>query len=175
MKEAAAFLFSFPPARQKCRRHAFQSVQQRCGIRVCAGRGGAGLPLWCGWRESNPHAFRRWNLNPVRLPVPPHPLWMSGRPSKSAPLYHPGGGNQRKNPAATARFGAKPARRPRRLARQLVHRLSTAAQRAEKMPGAKNDPACELPRMSGLLPPISCKRRRCASKASNGVVCALHL
>ena len=26
---------------------------------------------WCERRDSNPHAFRRWNLNPVRLPIPP--------------------------------------------------------------------------------------------------------
>src|ERR1044072_5762408 len=28
-------------------------------------------PNWCERRDSNPHAFRRWNLNPVRLPIPP--------------------------------------------------------------------------------------------------------
>src|SRR5690348_1959183 len=26
---------------------------------------------WCARRESNPHIFRYWNLNPARLPVPP--------------------------------------------------------------------------------------------------------
>jgi hypothetical protein len=26
---------------------------------------------WCARRESNPHVFRHWNLNPARLPVPP--------------------------------------------------------------------------------------------------------
>ena len=30
--------------------------------------------LWCERRDSNPHALRRWNLNPVRLPIPPHSL-----------------------------------------------------------------------------------------------------
>jgi hypothetical protein len=29
--------------------------------------------FWCGREDSNLHALRRWNLNPVRLPVPPHP------------------------------------------------------------------------------------------------------
>src|SRR6476660_7255726 len=29
---------------------------------------------WCGRRDSNPHNFRHWNLNPARLPVPPRPL-----------------------------------------------------------------------------------------------------
>src|ERR1019366_725122 len=32
------------------------------------------LKLNCGWcerRDSNSHALRRWNLNPVRLPIPP--------------------------------------------------------------------------------------------------------
>jgi hypothetical protein len=29
--------------------------------------------LWCGRRDSNPHSLRRWNLNPVRLPIPPRP------------------------------------------------------------------------------------------------------
>ena len=27
--------------------------------------------IWCERRDSNPHAVRRWNLNPVRLPIPP--------------------------------------------------------------------------------------------------------
>ena len=26
---------------------------------------------WCGRRDSNPHSLRRWNLNPVRPPIPP--------------------------------------------------------------------------------------------------------
>ena len=30
-----------------------------------------GYATWCEGRDSNPHAFRRWNLNPVRLPIPP--------------------------------------------------------------------------------------------------------
>src|SRR5258708_34126646 len=30
-----------------------------------------GEATWCERRASNPHAFRRWNLNPVRLPIPP--------------------------------------------------------------------------------------------------------
>ena len=36
--------------------------------------GGGAMPeiaTWCERRDSNPHAFRRWNLNPVRLPIPP--------------------------------------------------------------------------------------------------------
>ena len=28
---------------------------------------------WWGWRDSNSHTLRRWNLNPVRLPIPPQP------------------------------------------------------------------------------------------------------
>ena len=28
---------------------------------------------WCGWRDLNPHASRRQNLNLVRLPISPHP------------------------------------------------------------------------------------------------------
>ncbi len=27
--------------------------------------------VWCERQESNLHALRRWNLNPVRLPIPP--------------------------------------------------------------------------------------------------------
>jgi iron complex transport system permease protein len=27
--------------------------------------------MWCERRDSNPHALRRWDLNPVRLPIPP--------------------------------------------------------------------------------------------------------
>jgi hypothetical protein len=33
--------------------------------------------IWCGWRDLNPHALRRQNLNLVRLPISPHPR--SGR------------------------------------------------------------------------------------------------
>ena len=33
-----------------------------------------GVLKWCEWRDSNPHDVNRWNLNPVRLPVPPHSL-----------------------------------------------------------------------------------------------------
>ena len=29
--------------------------------------------FWCGWRDLNPHALRRQNLNLVRLPISPHP------------------------------------------------------------------------------------------------------
>ena len=29
--------------------------------------------LWCGRRDSNSYASRRWNLNPVRLPISPLP------------------------------------------------------------------------------------------------------
>ena len=32
---------------------------------------------WCGRRDSNPHNFRHWNLNPARLPIPPRPLLAS--------------------------------------------------------------------------------------------------
>lgn len=28
---------------------------------------------WWGWRDSNSYASRRWNLNPVRLPISPQP------------------------------------------------------------------------------------------------------
>ena len=31
---------------------------------------------WCGRRDSNPHNFRHWNLNPARLPIPPRPQSM---------------------------------------------------------------------------------------------------
>ena len=31
------------------------------------------LLTWCGRRDSNSHALRRWNLNPVCLPIPPRP------------------------------------------------------------------------------------------------------
>ena len=29
--------------------------------------------LWWGRRDSNSHTLRRWNLNPVRLPISPRP------------------------------------------------------------------------------------------------------
>ena len=28
---------------------------------------------WCGRRDLNSYAFRHWNLNPARLPIPPRP------------------------------------------------------------------------------------------------------
>ena len=31
------------------------------------------LYRWCGRRDSNSHTLRRWNLNPVRLPISPRP------------------------------------------------------------------------------------------------------
>ena len=31
------------------------------------------ITIWCGQRDSNSHALRRWNLNPVRLPISPRP------------------------------------------------------------------------------------------------------
>src|SRR3954470_18513514 len=30
-------------------------------------------PGWCGRGDLNPHDLHRWNLNPVRLPIPPRP------------------------------------------------------------------------------------------------------
>src|SRR5450755_1249879 len=36
------------------------------------------VSAWCGRRDSNPHDFRHWNLNPARLPIPPRP-----RPSRA--------------------------------------------------------------------------------------------
>ncbi|BAR62808.1 hypothetical protein NK6_9671 [Bradyrhizobium diazoefficiens] len=36
---------------------------------------------WCGRRDSNPHNFRHWNLNPARLPVPPRPREFASRPA----------------------------------------------------------------------------------------------
>ena len=45
---------------------------------------------WCGRRDSNPHNFRHWNLNPARLPVPPRPLnsIMSGRDAAGGAAYN---------------------------------------------------------------------------------------
>src|SRR5216684_2392580 len=37
------------------------------------------VSAWCGRRDSNPHNFRHWNLNPARLPVPPRPLIALGQ------------------------------------------------------------------------------------------------
>src|SRR3982751_4010006 len=45
-------------------------------------------PNWCERRDSNPHAFRRWNLNPVRLPIPP--LSRSRNYNRKAALPIPG-------------------------------------------------------------------------------------
>ncbi len=31
---------------------------------------------WWGRRDSNSYTLRRWNLNPVRLPISPRPRWL---------------------------------------------------------------------------------------------------
>ena len=65
------------------------SICSARGLTACASgsanqipRRGSGSPefvgqtlssAWCGRRDSNPHNFRHWNLNPARLPVPPRP------------------------------------------------------------------------------------------------------
>ena len=65
------------------------SIGSTRSLAACAGgaadpypRGETGPPsirhanavsAWCGRRDSNPHNFRHWNLNPARLPVPPRP------------------------------------------------------------------------------------------------------
>ena len=36
-------------------------------------RAGQDSGRWCGRGDLNPHDFHRWNLNPVRLPIPPRP------------------------------------------------------------------------------------------------------
>ena len=38
---------------------------------------------WCARRESNPHVFRHWNLNPARLPVPPRARGHRARTSRA--------------------------------------------------------------------------------------------
>ena len=44
---------------------------------------------WCGRRDSNPHIFRYWNLNPARLPIPPRPRGRlkAGRPITGLVLW----------------------------------------------------------------------------------------
>src|SRR6185369_1693016 len=47
---------------------AFEAARRPCSA------ASSNLPAtwtWCARRESNPHIFRYWNLNPARLPVPP--------------------------------------------------------------------------------------------------------
>jgi hypothetical protein len=41
---------------------------------------------WCERRDSNSHALRRWNLNPVRLPIPPLSRCQSGH--ITLPAFH---------------------------------------------------------------------------------------
>src|SRR6202012_3843995 len=45
-----------------------------CRTRLSSIRHANAESAWCGRRDSNPHNFRPWNLNPARLPVPPRPL-----------------------------------------------------------------------------------------------------
>ncbi len=53
------------------------------------------LLAWCGKRDSNSHASRRWNLNPVRLPISPFPQtldeqikWWLQRESNLRPQHY---------------------------------------------------------------------------------------
>ena len=50
------------------------------------GRGRSAPPIWCGRRDLNPHAFRRQNLNLVRLPVPPRPRGWLRAPRDARPV-----------------------------------------------------------------------------------------
>ncbi len=60
-------------------RQPFNEGYPKCPSRAtrspCPGNDGERLIAsgWCGRRDSNPHNFRHWNLNPARLPVPPRP------------------------------------------------------------------------------------------------------
>ncbi len=51
--------------------------------------GAHGRQDWCGRRDSNPHDLRRWNLNPVRLPVPPRPPTVAAPPAGRQRVGHP--------------------------------------------------------------------------------------
>src|SRR4051812_7088594 len=80
---------------------------------------------WCGRRDSNPHIFRYWNLNPARLPIPPRPR---GR-LKVRGLYQPPPVGQ---PAA-----GQPSPLPKRSARkgvQLVQQLPPIPEEPENPP-----------------------------------------
>jgi hypothetical protein len=50
-----------------------------------------GARKWCGRRDSNPHIFRYWNLNPARLPIPPRPRGRLKRAAynRSGPFGNP--------------------------------------------------------------------------------------
>lgn len=65
-KKAAQGGFSFTPQHPKC-------------CETCN---------WCGRRDSNSHTLRRWNLNPVCLPIPPHPRFEALK--AKAPDYESG-------------------------------------------------------------------------------------
>src|SRR3954454_803510 len=56
---------------------------------------------WCGRRDSNPHDFRHWNLNPARLPIPPRPRGGAQAAAlRVAALYHAARAAQQKSSAA---------------------------------------------------------------------------
>ncbi len=58
---------------------------------ACQGRPGS-----CEKRDSNPHGVTRWNLNPVRLPIPP-----SSHASPSSPRRDPVNPDQESAPLGT--------------------------------------------------------------------------
>ena len=72
---------------------------------------GASACAWCARRESNPHVFRHWNLNPARLPVPPR---ARGRPEGARPIARIGRGASRcatRNSRSPRALGGKGASR----------------------------------------------------------------
>src|SRR6202043_2127252 len=59
-------------SRRRRRREVTKAKEEREeGTPVYGARSKAFLGRWCTGGESNPYALRRWNLNPVRLPVSP--------------------------------------------------------------------------------------------------------
>ena len=54
-------------------RNAYDSRTQERWKTLISQKNGESFLIWCGWRDLNPHALRRQNLNLVRLPISPHP------------------------------------------------------------------------------------------------------
>ena len=72
----------------------------------------------CPGRESNPHAFRQWDLNPSRMPVSPPGLVPDSRTAAS--LESMGRRKRRKEAKALAAAEGRPRRKRRRFRRLVV-------------------------------------------------------
>ena len=110
------------------------AIPDSINLRCCPSRR---WPEWCARRDSNPHIFRYWNLNPARLPIPPRPRASAPRRGMLGRAYSKdrrGGNRLKANPA----FEGVPERRQSCM-QQLPPETPTTP--AAATPGSPRSPA----------------------------------